>query len=213
MPRTSEYLQRCLDEPSGEAIPPEVQHKATNPSALWDWIDALLLHQFTGLHYAPESDYSFVEKEKGTIAGHLDDALCRAFVREVPNMVRRILTFDRVLTSQPHNETVHVYFEQAMRCYVQGLPAAAVAIARACMEHALRDTIPIPRTTSLDLQGLITAAERSKLLDGAHLHIAKDVQRIGNKVLHRDNCTDSEALDSIVKVRAVVEALYGSAAE
>ena len=213
MPRTSEYLQRCLDEPRGEAIPPTVQNRISNPSALWDWIDSLLLHQFTGLHYAPESDYSFAENEKGAIAGQLDDALCRTFVREVPDMVRRILTFDRVLTSEPHNETVHAYFEQAMRCYVQGLPAASVAIARACLEQALRDTVRIPHTSSLDLKELITAAERSRLLDGAHLHMAKDVQKIGNKVLHWEDCADSEALDSIVKVRAVVEALYGPVAE
>jgi len=54
MPRTSEYLQSCLDEPRGEAIPEAVKNRVTNPSELWDWIDSLLIHQFTGLHYAPD---------------------------------------------------------------------------------------------------------------------------------------------------------------
>ena len=76
------------------------------------------------------------------------------------------------------------------------------------MELALRETVKLPSTRNLDLDGLITAAGLTKILEPAHLQMAREVQRTGNQVVHRQPCTDDQALDTIVNVRAVVEQLY-----
>ena len=195
--RTSTYLQRCLDEPLEEAAPLGVP----------DWVGSALLYQYEGLHHV--LDGSFSEKDKGVLAAALDDFLCRLFIRTVPDMVRRLLKFDRIVTEQQPNENVEVYFQQAMHCCVLGLPAAAVALGRACLEQALRETIQLPHARGMDLDSLIAAAGMLKVLDPWHLQMARKVQRIGNQVLHRQLCTDEQVLDAIVHVRAVVEKLYG----
>lgn len=94
-----------------------------------------------------------------------------------------------------------------------GLSAAAVALARACLEQAFRETIQLPYTERFELDDLIKAADRTKTLDGGHLQMAKIVQRNGNQVLHGENCTDAQALDTLVSVRGVVERLYVPAPE
>lgn len=208
MERTSEYLERCLNNPADGSVPPLVQPRTPEQAAVWDWIGSLLLHQYVGLHCVFESDYRFSAQGERSMAEFLDDALCRSLIRAVPDMVKRMVTLERVMTVRSHSAHVQAYFEQSTRCYILGLSAAAVAIARACLEQALRETITIPHTTTLDLQDLITASARCKTLHGPHLQMAKEVQRIGNKVLHRESCTDSAALDAVLKVRALVEELY-----
>ncbi len=207
MKRTSDYLQSCLDEPRGEAVPRMVELRAsTLKGSVGEWFDGVLLGQFMSLHNMFESG-RVRETEKGTIAEGLDHALCRHFVSNIPSMVERLLKFDLVITEGSHNEEVRIYFQQATYCYVLGLSVAAVAVARACLEQALREEVPYAE--GLDLQALIGAAGKYKKLDGAHIQMARVVQRIGNKVLHKKACSDSEALESIDNVRAVVEHLYG----
>jgi hypothetical protein len=209
---TSAYLQQCLDEPLGEVVPPTVSRsrRPPDPSPMRDWVGAALLYQYEGLHHVLDGG-PFSEIEKGALAAELDDFLCRLFIRTVPDMIRRLLKFDRIVTEQRTNENVEVYFQEAMHCCALGLPAAAVALGRACLEQALLDTIQLPHAKTLNLDSLIAAAGLLKVLDAGHLQMAREVQGIGNQVLHRQPCTDEQVLDAIVNVRAVVEQLYGPA--
>ena len=79
------------------------------------------------------------------------------------------------------------------------------------LENSRADASLLPHVTELDLAGLLNAADRCKALDGGLLQMARQVQLVGNRVLHRMACTDDDALESIVNVRAVVEKLYGPA--
>lgn len=206
---TSAYLKRCLDKPHGSEVPYFVSHIANNPSPVWKWVQAALLYQYEGVHdFFHAGGFSGPRNE---LAAMLDDSLCRLFVSSVPGMVERLLKFDKLVTQQLPNEIVQLYFEQAMRCYVVGLPLATVALARACLEQALREAIPLPHTAQLELDGLIAAAGLTKALAPVDLQMARDVQRLGNQVLHRQGCTDAQAFESIVNVRGVVESLFGPA--
>ena len=94
-------------------------------------------------------------------------------------MVGRYLKLETIVTEERADEHVQAYFEEAMHCYVHGFSAAAVSLSRACLEQALRDTSVLP-ATGLDLSGLIQAASLTRQLDGAYLHMARQIQRIGN---------------------------------
>jgi hypothetical protein len=208
--RTSAYLQRCLDQPVGDPLPAAFSYRAPETEWFWDYLGEATVYQYEGLHHVLEGR---ITGPPQAMAEVVDDFLCRYFVKAVPKMVERLLGFERIVTERPAAEEVLAYFEEAMRCYVFSVPSAAVALARACLEQALRDTIQLPHTAGLDLDTLISAAGRSKTLDDCHLQMAREVQRIGNQVLHRQNCTPEQAGDSIVKVRAVVEKLYGPASD
>jgi serine/threonine protein kinase len=58
------------------------------------------------------------------------------------------------------------------------------------------------------LDTLIEAAGRCRLLDSPELHLATQVQRSRNRVLHAGLCNAGDAFDVLVSARGVLEALY-----
>lgn len=203
---TSEYLQDCLDHPHGNELPEGIRLRIERPSWVWDWLGDVVLAQYEAIHVGGGPVRS---DDPGGIEGFLDDALCRKFVREVPEMVRRLAAFERLAIADEPADGVRAFFQEAVRCYVLGLSAASVALARACMEQALRETVPLPHAAKLPLDSLIAEALPTKVLDGPHHQWARQVQLIGNRVLHKESCTDVDAQEVIVKVRSIIGMLYG----
>lgn len=203
---TSKYLQDCLDHPHGNELPEGIRLRIERPSWVWDWLGEVVVAQYEAVHFGGGPVRS---DEPGGIEALLDDALCRKFVKEVPEMVRRLAAFERLAVDNEPTDSVRAFFQEAVRCHVLGLSAASVALARACMEQALRETIPLPHAPSLPLDSLITEALPTKTLDGPHYQWARQVQNIGNRVLHRESCTDVESQEVIVRVRSIIGMLYG----
>jgi hypothetical protein len=174
---------------------------------MWDWIGEALLYQYAGLHHVLGGGPMSPAKE-GQLEELLDDTLSRAFVRAVPTIVERLMRFERTVTNEPPNESVSAYFEEAVHCHVLGLSSASVALARSCLEQALRDTIRLPHAAGLSLDSLISETVPTKALDATHQRWARDIQQVANKVMHREGCTDDQALGVIVKLRAIVSKLY-----
>jgi len=139
----------------------------------------------------------------------LDDYFCRKLLAEIPDMVQRLLRFDEIVVGQAPSETVQVYHRQAVRSYVFGLHQAAVALARAALEQALREQLPKVFSGLPTLDSLLDAAAKCRLVTVETLQTASDVQHAGNRVLHRRPCDSQESFDVLVKTRAVLEVLYG----
>ena len=202
--RTSVYLRQCLERSVGEGhtflgrLPKDTR-------STWESLAPTLLDQFEGVAHVLENAH--VSGPPENMALLLDDLLCRSFLGNISELVDRVMKFDRIVTIENPSDSVHLYFRQAMRCYALGLPLAAVALARACLEHSLRERVP-HAAAILELENLITAAARFKALDPAQLQLATDVRKMGNNVMHRAGCSDEQAFDVILKVRALVEALY-----
>lgn len=203
---TSEYLQDCLDHPHGHELPDGIRLRIERPSWVWDWLGEVVVAQYEAIHLGGGPVRS---DEPGGIEALLDDALCRKFVKEVPEMVRRLAVFERLALADEPAVGVRAFFREAVRCYVLGLSAASVALARACMEQALRETVPLQHAANLPLDSLISEALPTKVLDGPHYQWARQVQLIGNRVLHKEPCTDVDAQEVIVKVRSIIGMLYG----
>lgn len=105
---------------------------------------------------------------------------------------------------------------EATRCHLYGFHRACVAICRACMEKALKDTIPGPKLRLAKwkpkeghLQRLMRVARTLDLLDVSHFEMANQVRKEGNEVLHRDlQKLREESWEILVKTRGVISHLY-----
>jgi hypothetical protein len=202
---TSTYLHKILIKPSDGPPNPAFEKHMGEGRIIWEMIAPMILDQYENvIHFL--NDWRFTGP-KEQLAIVLDDFLCRKLVSEIPKIVERVLKLEPIVTVEDPSDSVHVYFRQAMRCYALGIPLAAVALARACLEQALRERVPLA-SGLLKLDDLITAAGRFKKLDPAQLQLASDVRRVGNEVMHRGECNDEKAFTTILRVRALVEALY-----
>jgi hypothetical protein len=141
----------------------------------------------------------------------LDDHLSKVLVSQIPRMVKRILRFQPIVVPAVPDAAVNAYLREAVRAYWFGLFQAAVSLARAALEHALRQRVPYGEQQRWSLDMLIEAADRGKLLAPAELQLATQVQHIANRVLHSKPCRPDEAFDALVSARGVMETLYGRA--
>lgn len=138
----------------------------------------------------------------------LDDHISKLLVRGVPDKVRRVLRFQPVLTAQVPDRAVHVFLQEAVRSYLYAHFQAAVALARAAVEQALRTRVPYADVGNWTLDTLIDGAGRFRVLEPAALQLATEVQHAGNSVLHGKACHEGTAFDTLAKARGVPEALY-----
>ncbi len=211
MVTTSDYLRRCLEEPVGDDVPEMVRLGTTLSPDILRWLGNVIITQFSGVHHHGNATRIRTDDPQD-LPATVDDALSRLLIQRTPAMVKRLMQFDQLVTEDEFADEVAIYFQQAMLCYVFHLPTAAIALGRACLEQALLDALnPGLIGAQPTLDTLLNAASHSKKLSGGSLAMAGEVQRIGNRVMHRQPCTDEQALDALVKVREVVRALYGDA--
>jgi hypothetical protein len=140
----------------------------------------------------------------------LDDYFSRLVVGRVPDMVRRTMRFDPIAATTPPAPAVNVCLREAVRSFLFGLFQAAVALARAALERALRERIPYASVNNWQLEDLIRAAATFRALEPSAVQFATDVRLAGNTVLHGEQCSETLAFDVLVKARGVLEALYDS---
>ncbi len=88
-----------------------------------------------------------------------------------------------------------------------GIPSAAVALARGCLELALHECFP-DESAKVHLRDLITIAKDAKTFDTSQATLAEEIRSMGNQVMHEGVCTDAEAFEVIVKVRALIQTLH-----
>ena len=105
---------------------------------------------------------------------------------------------------------------EATRCHLYGFHRACVAICRASMEKALKDTIAAPvlrqaqwKPKEGKLQRLLRVAHSVGLLDESHCEMADQIRRQANKVLHSDpRKIGEESWDILLQARGVISHLY-----
>jgi uncharacterized protein DUF4145 len=162
--------------------------------------------------FAPESFRDIAQRTTENEA-LVDEVYCRELLQAIPGFVHRTrglatLGFEKIASGPPL-----VCLQEATRTYIAGFFRAAVALARAAVELALREKIKERFGSDQgDLDQLVDFALRSKLLtDKAHT-AASRVRKAGNGVLHKVN-TQLDAKDALSIVedsRLVVLELSGS---
>lgn len=110
---------------------------------------------------------------------------------------------------------------EATRCYLYGFHKASVALCRAALERFLKQRVPkdlyeqqrLEQPKGGDLEILINAAGRAKLLDAALMEIAHGVRKRANDVLHATgSAPPDDSLIAISDTRLIVERLFAAAA-
>lgn len=150
-----------------------------------------------------------VQKGKALpLQGLLDEFFVKKLVGEVPEYVDRTRLLPTVEHAGAVPRQVNLYLEQASWCFVLGLWDGVVALSRACLEAALEDRVGERAGRQMrDLKGWIAEAEKLRL-DAGQLKRARDIQVLGNKVLHERSATPGEAKLAILTLRAFVTSAY-----
>ena len=103
-----------------------------------------------------------------------------------------------------------VYLRQAAKCYIFGLPQAAIALARAALEDCLRKKLAKmygkSTVAQADLKDWIDDLVRTKGLSRGGGTLAHKVRVAANEVLHPDDevAEPPDALGAIEAARAII---------
>jgi hypothetical protein len=173
-------------------------------------LEGILLESYEALSVEEGMQVHQVFSAEGDACEYLlDDYFSRHLVSKIPEIIARVMRFDPILVYTLPAGPVNAYLREAVRCYVHGLHQGAVVLARAAMELGLRERVPYALQNRWTLDELVDASGRFKVLDGAHLQMATDVQHCGNEVLHQKPCSPNNAYEALMKARAVLEQLFG----
>lgn len=101
-------------------------------------------------------------------------------------------------------------FQEAHDAFLHGFDAAAIALCRSLLEHALKGKLS--KGGREGLAELIKLADKSKLLGGQSIRGAGNVQKAGNKIMHDVANLQHTAQLVLDHTRGVLTELYGVAA-
>jgi hypothetical protein len=117
----------------------------------------------------------------------LDEFYCRDLLKVVPAIVERTVKLSH-LTLSGISDSDFVYLREAAKCYIYGLPQAAVALARAALEDCIRKKFAKfwgrKTVAQQELKELIDELQRTKGLSREGRILAHKVRDAANKVLH-----------------------------
>jgi hypothetical protein len=142
----------------------------------------------------------------GYVSNRINEALTLEALRRVPARVRRLLKLSELWTETPLDRESAMLLDEAVRAYVEGLPGAAVALARAALERRLKVSLGTPMSAG-GLDTLITKVRLAGALDSHGEAAARTVQRLGNAFLHQGDPSSDDAEVAIMQLREVVRQL------
>lgn len=147
----------------------------------------------------------------------VDDYFTRLELKMVPGIVRRWKALRAIgLTSLP-NTKVTDYLQQAINCYLHGLPTAASILCRSVLQFSLEEAVPnlggidISKLGKQDwLMTLIDTAGRLSLLTAVVVRKAHKIRTTGNRAVHKNVSEEGKALTLIRDTGEVLACLYGT---
>jgi len=138
----------------------------------------------------------------------LDEFYCRDLLKAIPGIVERTAKLSQ-FTLSGLSKSEFVYLREAATCYLLGLPAAAVALARAAIEYSLRRELAkfygkaaVEREDLKDL--LDELSPRGKTLSREGRNLAHKVRVAANIVLHGEPGAEPDALVVLEAAKTVI---------
>ena len=106
--------------------------------------------------------------------------------------------------------------QEATRCYLFGLHRACVAICRTALEDSLKQRVPRSSLMEEAMQGgqagelerLINAAVRALVLPPDLRHIAHDIRKRANDILHQSDLDVPDPWQLLLHTRTIVEKVH-----
>ena len=157
--------------------------------------------------FAPQPAQGF--KKWYNSAPFLNRFYCRDVLRQVPEIVERHQKLSQLILSEIGDRESFVYLSEAAKCYILGLPQAAIALSRAAVEAKLRNAVSkflgSKTVRGAGLKEIINNfASRGRLLSTKGRELANKVRVAGDDVLHVTPSDSGSALAVIEAARAVI---------
>jgi hypothetical protein len=141
----------------------------------------------------------------------LDDHFTRTALMSVSECVNRILQLSRLDSLRVPSVVTNGYLREATRTYIFGFPQASVALSRATLEQAIKETLGRQgHRDFISFQKLLEEARRCNVLDDAMERCASEVAKAGNDVMHERPTTLDEAFDVLSKLRGLLKHIYSA---
>ena len=210
MPET-EFLSNYLLERARELVgqkdedeDPQDHHETQVLIAeLTDWVQK---GRFSSLSPEEREHWSRHLISAGKATHLVNDALTIDALSRVEAKVKRLLRFSELWTQTPPDPETAVLLREAISAYVEGLPGAAVALARATLERSLKVALA-RRDSTLGLDRLIDEACVENLMDERGASAARRVKRLGDQLMHQGRPEHQDGFDAIVELREVLRQL------
>lgn len=150
-----------------------------------------------------------VEQMPETIAALLDGRYTRDVVSSVPGYVRRTMELSRLAASHPPSKMTNGYLREAVRTYIFGLPQASIALSRAALEQALKESLGYQGTgTFVKMNDLLDEAMGAGVLDNLMRKAARQIADDADDVLHEKPADSKKAYEVLLALRGVLQRVY-----
>jgi hypothetical protein len=121
---------------------------------------------------------ALVQTVPDVVAAFLDEHYTRQLIAGVPGYVERTMEFSRMEAERVPSEVTNTYLREAVRTYIFGLPQACVALSRAALEQALKETLGRQGSGEhVSFQYLVGQAETWGVLDKTASRTARKLER------------------------------------
>jgi Domain of unknown function (DUF4145) len=127
----------------------------------------------------------------------------------VPGYVRRILALSRLDANRLPSGVTNGYLKEAVRTYILGLPQASVALCRAALEQALKESLGRQSSGEfIAFQDLLNEFRKWNILDRTRAATARHVANAGDEVLHEKPTNLATAERVLADVRGLLQHIY-----
>jgi hypothetical protein len=160
-----------------------------------------------------DSKLAVVENLVREIPDVMEDLLDEHFTREMVDMVagcaRRTLKLSRLQAERQPTATTGIFLREATRTYIMGFAQASIALSRAALEQALKESMGHQSSNSfVSFQKLVDDAVRWNVLDRRHAQIARKLAKEGDNVLHDRPASEGKALEVLMLLRELLQYIY-----
>jgi hypothetical protein len=160
-----------------------------------------------------DSKLAAVENLVQEIPDVIEDLLDEYFTREMVGMiagcVRRTLKLSRLQAKRQPTVTTSTFLGEASRTYIMGFAQASIALSRAALEQALKESMGHQLSGAfISFQDLLAEAARWNVLDRKHTQIARQLAREADNVLHDRPASESKALEALTYLRELLQHIY-----
>ncbi len=157
-----------------------------------------------------EAIETLVQEIPEVIEALLDKKFTRELVESVPGYVSRTLKLSRLQSARTPSKTTNAYVREAVRTYIFGFAQASIALSRAALEQALKEELGNQgKKLFLTMNDLLDEAEGAKVIDSVIRTAAREIATEGDRVLHERPADIDAAYEVLVKLKGVLQHVYG----
>ncbi len=195
-------------------IPPEEREEAKKAKTIVKFIvDDIIASRESLLENRLAVIEKFVLAEPELVKYFLDERFTQDVIDAVSGYVSRTMELSRLEGSRTPSKTTNSYLREAVRTYIFGFPQASVALCRAALEQALKESLGYQSSgTFLPMNQLLDEAENdpevAPVIDKYVRQMARKIANAADLVLHEKPTDLATAYEVLLLLRSVLQHIY-----